>query len=293
MALLSRNKLLAGYLVLGVLAAGLVSFPDAVSAIVNDMLLGVYALVIWGVTRGEPTLASPDEERPRRPRRDLVAVAAVYLLDVAFTVWFWFGGGIVMDMRIAVALNAAGLDAALAGRIGNAAPTSILLVLLLVLTLGVLRLRPAEICLRPRHLLLGVGLAAFTLGLGVLSLVAGHTGQLLGVSLPVLPGVFLVQALVNAIPEEIAFRGVILSRLVRLLRNPQHAILLSSILFVSSHAASWVAQRPLAPWWMLALLLVTAQPTGIAWGYLCHRTRSVWPGAIWHTSATVLGPIFF
>jgi hypothetical protein len=44
----------------------------------------------------------------------------------------------------------------------------------------------------------------------------------------------------------------------------------------------------------LALLLVAgAQPTGIAWGYLCHRTRSVWPGAIWHTSATVLGPIFF
>jgi len=75
---------------------------------------------------------------------------------------------------------------------------------------------------------------------------------------------------------------------------PPHAIVLGSVLFVSSHAALRLAQGPPQPWWMLALLLVASgQPTGIAWGYLCHRTRSIWPGAIWHTAGTVLGPIFF
>ena len=66
MAVLSRSKLLVAYLALGVLAAGLVSFADAVAALANGVLLGAYALVIWRVTRGEPTLAeSPDEEGHR------------------------------------------------------------------------------------------------------------------------------------------------------------------------------------------------------------------------------------
>jgi len=87
---------------------------------------------------------------------------------------------------------------------------------------------------------------------------------------------------------------VILARLERLLANPQHPLVLSSILFVSSHAASILSKGPHRAWPTLALLLIAGtQPTGIAWGYLCYRTRSIWPGAIWHTTGTVLGPIFF
>ena len=87
---------------------------------------------------------------------------------------------------------------------------------------------------------------------------------------------------------------MILARLERLLANPQHPLVLSSILFVSSHAASILSKGPHRAWPTLALLLIAGtQPTGIAWGYLCHRTRSIWPGAIWHTTGTVLGPIFF
>lgn len=290
-----RSKLLIAYLALGVLAAGLISPGDAVATAVDDLLLGAYALVIWRVTRGETTLAAAvRQEHPPRSRRDLLAIAAVYALAVGFTFWFWFGGGLALDRAVVARLRAVGLDATLAGRIGNATPTSIEFALLLVLVLAVIRFSLAAVGLRPRHLTLGVGLSAFGLGLGVLWLLVAHGGPLRHASPLLLPGVFLFQSLVNGIPEEFAFRGVILSRLERLVANPQHALVLSSVLFVSSHTASALAQGPNSAWPALALELIAGtQPTGIAWGYLCHRTRSIWPGAIWHTTGTVLGPIFF
>jgi membrane protease YdiL (CAAX protease family) len=43
----------------------------------------------------------------------------------------------------------------------------------------------------------------------------------------------------------------------------------------------------------LATLVLRPQPTGLIWGYLFYRTRSIWPGVLWHTSFTTLGVLFF
>ena len=108
----------------------------------------------------------------------------------------------------------------------------------------------------------------------------------------------MIQPFINGVPEEFVFRGIILSRLLALLRRPGPALVLSSVLFTALHIPSILAHpHGLGgyPWWIVipgVVLTPTPEPTGLAWGYLFYRTRSIWPGAVWHTSTSVLGCTF-
>jgi len=101
---------------------------------------------------------------------------------------------------------------------------------------------------------------------------------------------------VNGIPEEFIFRGVVFDRLLVLLRGPAVALVLSSVLFNAFHIPSDLAQAASVPWWQVvvaAMLNPNITASGLIWGYLCYRTRSIWPGVLWHTTGTVFGITFW
>lgn len=99
-------------------------------------------------------------------------------------------------------------------------------------------------------------------------------------------GYFLL-ALVPAIWEELAFRGLIQSKL-RVVFSVRIAILLSAASFGLFHFSNLLTQSPsqAIPGVILAFFF------GIGWGYLTVRTRSVVPAMISHYLVDSMGQIF-
>jgi membrane protease YdiL (CAAX protease family) len=99
-------------------------------------------------------------------------------------------------------------------------------------------------------------------------------------------GYFLL-ALVPAIWEELAFRGLIQSKL-RIVFSVRTAILLSAASFGLFHFSNLLTQSPsqAIPGVILAFFF------GIGWGYLTVRTRSVVPAMISHYLVDSIGQIF-
>jgi sodium transport system permease protein len=87
----------------------------------------------------------------------------------------------------------------------------------------------------------------------------------------------LVFALLPAITEEFAFRGYILSGLERTY-NQTTAIVLSSLLFGFLHVLLSLFQQ-----------LFGATILGLVLGLLAIRTRSLWPGVVFHLLNNALG----
>lgn len=92
----------------------------------------------------------------------------------------------------------------------------------------------------------------------------------------------LAGGVVIPVAEEVLFRGAILGRLLRTCRNRWLAIVLSALAFGIAHGN--MAQAPHA--FALGLLL----------GWMACRTRSLWPGIVFHivnnSSAVVLSLLF-
>ena len=295
------SKLLLGYVILGIvsgLAGGSYGLSQAAANYL--VLLPLYTLVIYLWTRGEPTLAEaiPIEARGGRKRsltRDLSLVGLLFAVNLGVIVWFWAGG-----LPSAVAGDAyrlvqgAGWDQELTRTVASGLTQTLFQLLpAAVIVFLVFRLSPAQVALVPRKL--GLGLALAPTGIGVAALLR----VLLGITptplfkapelVPLALGIYFAHMFVNGLPEEFIFRGGILPRLLPWFRNPHHAIVLAAVLFTAMHIPSHVAQANGAPWWTLIL---ASQPTGLIWGYLCYRTRSIWPGVLWHTSFVTLGVVF-
>jgi len=99
---------------------------------------------------------------------------------------------------------------------------------------------------------------------------------------------YIIGILVNALPEELFFRGMLLPRLEEALGNSLNALVVSALLFNALHVPIEIynGASPLA-----ALLSVFSigYPSGLIWGYLYLRTRSILPGIFWHTANGNLG----
>jgi membrane protease YdiL (CAAX protease family) len=132
------------------------------------------------------------------------------------------------------------------------------------------------------HWRLSVVLVGLTTATGLVSGILMHVplGQML-----VLYGVGI---LVNALPEELFFRGFLPPRLEKALNNPLNALVVSALLFNTLHVPITIyhGASPLA-----ALLGVASigYPSGLIWGYLYLRTRSILPGTFWHVANGRLG----
>lgn len=95
----------------------------------------------------------------------------------------------------------------------------------------------------------------------------------------------------NAISEELLFRGYLLPRLEAVLKSPINAVVISAILFNVMHVPSYLAQG-VSLYKIILYCLSMSYPTGLLWGYLYLKTRSVVPGIVLHASNGILGIVF-
>ncbi|MDQ6713948.1 MAG: CPBP family intramembrane metalloprotease [Candidatus Dormibacteraeota bacterium] len=299
---LRRSRLLMGYMALGILSGfGNGGPAGLIAAVLNYGLLALYGVIAFLWTEKDRRLVEPKHEMATvasRRRAATVIVVVVFAFAFGFAAWFW-SHGLPFDVYWSVRhrLAGAGWNPALASKAANAVVVSAETVVLFALAMLVFRLRPGQLGLLPRRIMLGLVLAAAGIVLAPLSrLLTGGTSLLWAgkLAIPIVLGILAFQVFSNGLPEEFIFRGIILSRLVGLLRRPASALVLSSILFTAVHIPSVLASGVLRgyPWWIVVpglILTPGPEPTGLAWGYLFYRARSIWPGVIWHTSASVLG----
>jgi membrane protease YdiL (CAAX protease family) len=298
---LLRSRLLMGYMALGILSGfGNGGLAGLIAAVINYGLLTVYVVIVFLWTDKDQQLVERKHEMATvaSRRRDATVIVVVFALAFGFAAWLW-SHGLPFDAYLSVRrwLTDAGWSPALAAKAANALVVSAETLVLFALAMPLFRLRPGQLGLVPRRIMLGLVLAAAGIVLAPLSrLLTGGTALLWAgkLAIPVVLSILALQGFVNGFPEEFIFRGIILSRLLGVLRRPASALVLSSVLFAAVHIPSVLASGVLRgyPWWIVVpglILTPGPEPTGLAWGYLFYRARSIWPGVIWHTSASVLG----
>ena len=279
---LKQTPLLLGWLVIGpLIALYLDGVNGLLQALINLVLIGVYALIIHRMT---PT--PPPAELVKRPRLELTL--ALGLLAVTILIQFidldvWKVQPLYGWMRVFFATIYRGIDSL------QAIPALFREELFWAVSTTVKQLLPALFVFallgygrrvmglaRPHWKLTGV-LLGITAAFGLL------TGVLTRAPLPEVLGLYLIGIFINALPEELFFRGMLLPRLEKMLANPLNALVISAVLFNAihvpiemNHGASLVE----------ALLGVfsTDYPSGLIWGYLYLRTRSILPGMLWHAA---------
>ena len=99
---------------------------------------------------------------------------------------------------------------------------------------------------------------------------------------------YFIGILVNALPEELFFRGLLLPRLEKVFANPLNALVVSAILFNAMHIPIEIYHGASFPMAILHIFSI-GYPSGLIWGYLCLRTRSILPGMFWHAANLNLG----
>jgi membrane protease YdiL (CAAX protease family) len=262
---------------------------------INLVLLVAYIAVIHYTTRDRP-MAMPAVRPPNSRTSDFGLAVTVAILQFAGVAIFWF---VVIPHGLSAALVAdlkgAGVPSRVAIKAVNAAIAVPLLLLPTLLAVATFRFRAGDVGLtaNPRDLLLGVALAVIGIGLGLGAVAAGKHPGLMWESAP-LPAVttaIAFQSLVNGVPEELAFRGVIFSRLMPWLGRPGNTLAISTMVFGLYHVPLNVAGGN-SLGLSLAIGLFGLLP-GLLLGYVFYRTRSMWPGAIWHTSFSGVGLLFW
>jgi membrane protease YdiL (CAAX protease family) len=260
---------------------------------VNLLLLAGYIALIHFATMDRPAAVAAFDASPTC-RRDIGLAVTVAILQFTAALIFWF---VIVPHGVqtswAADLRQAGLPRLVAGRAAVAALAVPLLLLPTLVALAAFRVRPGEVGLTatPRDLLLGAALAVIAIGLGLGAVAAGLNPGLMWQSspLPAVTAAIAFQSLINGVPEELAYRGVIFSRLMPWLGRPGNSFVISSILFGLSHVPMYIATG-ISPWLAPAIALFGVGE-GLMFAYVFYRTRSIWPGAIWHTAITGVGLI--
>jgi membrane protease YdiL (CAAX protease family) len=155
-----------------------------------------------------------------------------------------------------------------------------------------------DVGLKPRYW----GLTGILLGITILFGLIWHSSLFLQMPLYQVVAAYFVQLLIWGLPEELLLRGFVLPRLELLLTDPINAIVLMSMIFTLLQIPSSILFRN---WLFIRMNITTAlyylsplsHPTGLIWGYLYLRTRSIVPGMLWHAAngeiGGILGNIFF
>ncbi len=102
---------------------------------------------------------------------------------------------------------------------------------------------------------------------------------------------FFISIFVNGLPEELILRGYLLPRFEAVFKNSINALVIVAILFNIFHVPTYLA-KGVSMYQILMTSFSIVYPSGLIWGYLYLKTRSIVPGIIWHTSNAILGIIF-
>jgi len=297
-ALLRDHPLLTPLLVVyaAINILGVVFAFGLLSAPINLVLLLVYVSVINFATRDRPTAVTAIT-RPDARSSDIGFAMTVAVLQFGGAAIFWFvivPSGLVHAW--AAGLRGAGVPSLVASKAAIAAIAVPLLLLPTLVALAFFRLRAGDVGLKatPRDLLLGVALAVIGIALGLGAVAkGGHPGLMWeSAPMPAVTAAIAFQSLINGIPEELAFRGVIFGRLMPWLGRPGNSLAISTMVFGLYHVPSLVAGSHVPLWEGVPITLFGALP-GLVLGYLFYRTRSIWPGAIWHTSFSGVALLFW
>jgi membrane protease YdiL (CAAX protease family) len=136
------------------------------------------------------------------------------------------------------------------------------------------------------HWSLGLGLLALVNLTATALAVAASTGGNLTVIFTSLPW-WAVYALMNAVMEEVWFRGLFLGRLEPLI-GAAGALWLTSLLFGVSHLYATYLDPGAAP--VFGVIVLTL---GLAFGLLMQKTKTLWGSVIYHTAADIFWFVAF
>ncbi len=123
---------------------------------------------------------------------------------------------------------------------------------------------------------------------GLTALFGLATGVLLRAPLSEVLGLYIIGIFVNALPEELFFRGLLLPRLEKTLKKPLNALVISALLFSLLHIPILLYSGVPLSETLLGMFSI-GETTGLIWGYLYLRTRSILPVTLWHAANANLG----
>jgi membrane protease YdiL (CAAX protease family) len=284
---LRTTPLLLGWLIIGPIIAGLLEgWPGLLTGYINVALLGLWVLLIHWMTRDQPAMLIDI----KRPGGELAiglalfcAIFLVQLLDFNVLRIDPFRSGVqgFFD-SLRRQIFGLGLPEWIQSDVFIAASSSIKQLVPTVLVLLALGYRPDSMGLRLSHWRLSLVLIGLTILLGL------GSGTLFRAPPHQIVAVYLVGLLVNALPEELLFRGMLLPRLEAFTGNSLRALVLSAWLFNLLHLPIALS-RGATPFTALLEVFAIGLPTGLVWGYLYLRTRSILPGVLWHGANVTLG----
>lgn len=284
-----QTPLLLGWLIVGPGIAWLLrGTPGLVEGVINLVLLAFWVLLIRWLTP-----AAPPPRPLRRP--GLECWVALGLLALLFAVQLLdFDVVQVNPLHRWVHTLTGGLYNAVYGLAAVGVPQWALQDLFLAASSTMKQLLPTMLAIWGlgygwRDLGLRAGVWRLTAVLLLLTMLLGlGSGTLWRAPLPQVLARYVIGLFVNGLPEELFFRGLLLPRWEALLGNALHALVVSAWFFNAIHipielanGASW----PVA----LAQVFSIGFPSGLLWGYLYLRTRSIVPGVFWHTAQMNLG----
>jgi len=81
---------------------------------------------------------------------------------------------------------------------------------------------------------------------------------------------------------------MLLPRLEKVFANPLNALVVSTLLFNALHLPIALRNGVSLPLAVLDIFSI-GYPSGLIWGYLYLRTRSILPGVFWHAANLNLG----
>lgn len=255
----------------------------------NYVLLLAYAVVIH-VTTDRP----PDAPRPGLPRVELAVwlLLALWIAAQTLGVRFPWVEARVDQWLVEPIRTWTGLSPDRGDPAGRAVWRLLYVLLIPWLAFTLLGQRPVDLGLRPRKIALGLLLVAAGVGFHLLGRAVVPGREWPGSPAETARS-FALALFALALPLEFFYRGVLLPRLEPRLRHRLDALAVAALLYTLAQIPAGIVAG--APWSRLALdaLGGLGSPTALAWGYLYLRTRSVWPGAIWHASHVTLGPVFW
>lgn len=258
-------------------------------AVANYALLVAYAVVIF-VTTDRP----PEAPRPGLPRAELALwfLLAVWIAAQTLGVRFpWVEARLddwILDpVRAWTGLGPERDDAA-----GRAFWRILYVLFVPWIAFSLLGQRPRDLGLRPRKIALGLLLVGAGVGLHLLGRATLPQPEAPG-SLRAAAAAFFFILLTSALPLEFFYRGVLLPRLEPWLPSRLDALAVAALLYTLGQVPARILAGTPPVTLVLDVVSGLGAPAALAWGYLYLRTRSVWPGAVWHAAHVTFDAVFW
>ena len=287
---LRQTPLLLAWLIVGpCIALWMDGFSGLIMGLINILLLGVYSVLIRWMTP-----VPPSKVIVKRPKMEIFLALVLFVFFIViqlfdFEVWQFqpiygwirnfFSQMYTFTASIPALPEWALTDVYLAASstVKKLIPTLIVFLLLGVDSQG-MGLK------NPHWKLSGVLV-------GVTALFGLFTGVLFSRPFYMTVILYVIGIFINAFPEEFFFRGFLFPRLEKMSANPLNALVLTSFLFNAMHLPIQMMNGTPFPQAFLHIFAI-GYPSGLIWGYLYMRTRSILPGTIWHAANGNVGFLF-